>query len=658
MERRRYLDRVPVADARERLLGTIPGPLPSELVPTEQALGRITAEAVNAVRSVPHYKAAAMDGIAVRAADTFGARDSAPLELVLEPGAAGKREVSAQTAVPVDTGQTLPDWADAVVMIEQVENAGPGRVRIRAAATPWQHVRPVGEDIVATEPLLPRGHRIRPHDIGALLASGVTSVPVVRRPVVAIVPTGDELVEPSVEPPPGAIVEFNSRVAAALVAEWGGVPRRMPCVPDDPARLRSAVRTAADSSDLVVVIAGSSAGTRDHTPGVLAEMGTLLFHGVQLMPGKPAAGAVVSGTPVLGLPGYPVSAVIICRELLAPALARMLGTEPPELPRIRAVVPRKIPSRLGLEEIVRVTVGQVGRRWIASPLARGAGAISTLVRADGWVRIPVSSEGIDEGTRVTVELLRPPEELRQAIVFSGSHDPALGLLEDCLRRRIPAARIAASNTGSIAGLLALGRGEAHVAGVHLLDPDTGTYNIPEIRRLLGEGADVVLVAMALREQGLVVAPGNPKRIRSLRDLVRRDVRFINRQAGSGTRVLLDHLLAGEGVRREEVRGYEREEYTHMAVAAAVASGAADCGLAVRRAATALGLSFIPLAQEEYDLVLRGDFARSRPGRIFLDVLRSGEFRRALDHFGGYDSSPSGTIKRWKPPAPRGRNGSN
>lgn len=640
MPRTRYLSKRSLAETLAAFVDglSIDRRLP-ELIAVEESLHRITAEPVFARVSAPHYHGSAMDGIAVRAEDTFGASEARPVELEL----AAEPQGHTRSFSYVDTGQPLPQWANAVIMIENVYPVGEGRLAIQAAAAPWQHVRLVGEDIVATEPLLPRGHRIRPFDIGALLAAGHVTVPVSPRPRLAIIPTGSELVEPGTNTPPGAIIEFNSRVVAAFVTEWGGEPHRLSRVPDDLDQIKAAVQTAVPAHDIVVVIAGSSAGEHDFTVTALSELGTILVHGIDIMPGKPAICAMVDGTPVLGLPGYPVSAAIVCQQVLRPLVAKFLGQapEPPEI--VRAVVPRKIPSRLGLEEFLRVTLGRVGDRIVANPLARGAGVISTLVKADGFLRIPSLSEGVNAGEEVDVELLRPRWEIAHTIVFSGSHDLSIGLLEDCLKRTHPDLKISAANVGSLGGLLALQRGEAHVVGTHLLDAKTGTYNLPDIRRHLRRSA-IAIVNLVVRQQGLIVAQGNPKHIRHLRDLRRQDVRFVNRQAGAGTRVLLDYKLAQLRLRPERINGYEREEFTHMAVAVAVASGLADCGLGVRSAANALGLDFIPVEKEDYDLVFRRDFYDSAAGQALLAAIRSADFRQAVTRLGGYEVSRTGEIK--------------
>jgi len=507
---------------------------------------------------------------------------------------------------------------------------------------PWNHVRLVGEDVVASELLLPRCHRLRPYDLGALLAAGHTSVRVKAQPKVGIIATGDELIQPGEPARPGSVIEFNSTVLAAFVREWGGMPVKFPKVADDPELLREALRRAAEACDMVAVIAGASAGEHDLTADAVEASGQLLAHGIDVMPGKPAVLGVVFDKPVIGFPGYPVSAIVIAREILRPALEKFLGSTAPSYPVVRAVVPRKIPSPLGLEEFVRVTLGRVGDKLVAVPLARGAGVITTMVHADGLLRIASQLEGINAGEEVAVELLRPPEDIENTILCTGSHDLAIGVLEDHLKSRHPELKIAATNVGSLGGLLALQRGETHIAGTHLLDPETGVYNIPDIQRTIA-GIPAVLVHLARREQGILVARGNPKSVSGLKDLARRGVRFINRQAGSGTRVLLDYELRRLGIAGSSISGYEREEFTHMAVGIAVASGLADAGLAVRAAAQALALEFIPVASEQYDLLFARAFFDSARGAYLAEIMRSDSFKNAVAALGGYDTRLSGEI---------------
>jgi putative molybdopterin biosynthesis protein len=639
MARKRYLKKTPLKEARELFLARIdPSKLPSETVAVDDALNRVTAEPVFAKISSPHYHAAAMDGICVRAEDTFGATEFAGKKLAPASGDSMPRG----TFTYIDTGNALPQWANAVIMIEKVRQLDDGRVEVFESVAPWNHVRLVGEDVVATELLLPRSHRLRPYDLGALLAAGHTSVLVKAQPRVAIIPTGDELIQPGEEATPGAVIEFNSTVLAAFVRDWGGLPVKRPKVRDDAGLLKQALCRAAEECDVATIIAGSSAGEHDLTADVVATAGELLAHGIDVMPGKPAVLGTVGGKPVIGFPGYPVSAIVIAQEILRPALENFLGCAVPTYPAVRAIVPKKIASHLGLEEFIRVTLGRVGERLVAVPLARGAGVITTMVHADGLLRIPSLTEGLNAGEEVEVNLLRPPEEIENTVLCTGSHDLAIGVLEDQLKLRYPGLKIAASNVGSLGGLLALQRGETHIAGTHLLDPETGVYNIPDIKRTIPK-IPVVLVHLAQREQGILVVRGNPKGISGLKDLARRDVCFVNRQPGSGTRVLLDYELQRLRIDPGSIQGYEREEFTHMAVGVAVASGLADAGLGVRAAAQALGLDFIPVADEQYDLLFSGRFFDSERGAPLLSVARSESFKRVVSALGGYNTNRSGEI---------------
>jgi putative molybdopterin biosynthesis protein len=645
MERRRYLRKLSLQEALTRWLEHPACRRLTELerVPTAEARGRVTAEPVFALRSVPHFHCSAVDGIAVRAESTFGASETAPRRL-----APGEYTV-------IDTGDAIPEERDAVLMIEDVRwldtEEGAGQAEIIAAVSPWQHVRLAGEDLVATEMVLTSGHTLRPADVAALLSCGVTTVPVRRRPRVEILPTGDELIDaaaPAVGArlvgalPPGRIVETNSHLIAGMTEEWGGEAHRGQIVPDSPDAVRAAILTAAAQADVVALNAGSSAGRDDYVPAIIGELGELLAHGVDLMPGKPVALGVVGGRPVLGIPGYPVSAYVICEQFLRPLLYRMQGVAPPEPITVPASIGRRTPSRMGNEEFLRVKAGRVGDRLVVVPLSRGASLLNSVVRADGVVRIPANSEGVDAGAEVVLEPLRPLAEIERSLLVIGSHDITLDLLADLLRRRGAGWSLSSAHVGSYGGLMALRRGECHVAGTHLLDEATGDYNQPYVERLFGPG-EVALVHLVDRTQGLIVAPGNPLGLRALEDLVTRGLRFINRQRGSGTRMLLDFRLKQLGLSGQQISGYERELYTHLAVAAAVASDGADVGLGIQAAARALQLDFVPIADERYDLAIRADALALPALRALLDLIGSEEFRTAVSSLGGYDASASGTV---------------
>jgi putative molybdopterin biosynthesis protein len=411
---------------------------------------------------------------------------------------------------------------------------------------------------------------------------------------------------------------------------------------DDRAGLEAVVSRAVAEHDLVLVNAGSSAGSEDFTAAVLGALGRVVVHGVAVRPGHPVILAVVAGKPVVGVPGYPVSAALTLELFVKPLLARLLATAevPPMV--VPAEMTRKVLSPMGEDELLRVTLGRVGERLVATPLNRGAGVITSLVRADGLLRIPRFSEGVNVGDRVEVELLRRPDEIERTIVCTGSHDPAIDVLANDIARTWPGRRLTAANVGSFGALLARKRGECHVGGCHLLDEETGVYNVPYLARVL-DGRPAMLVHMAMRDQGLIVAPGNPAGVASLADLARPDVRFVNRQKGSGTRVLLDYELKRQGIDPAAIQGYGREEYTHLAVAAAVQGGSADVGLGVLSAARALGLEFVPLLREQYDLVVGAEFWDQDLLAPLRAALASDRLRREIEGLGGYDVSRMGEV---------------
>jgi putative molybdopterin biosynthesis protein len=636
-KQKKYLDNQPLAESirtYEKALKTagITGPLPGERIPIGDALGRVTSEAVIAKISSPFYHSAAMDGVAVRFIDTFGASETRP-----------KRLRVPDQAVYVDTGDPLPNDMNAVIMIEEVEEISEGEIEILKPAAPWQHVRTVGEDIVATELIIPENHVIRPVDMAAMIASGHTSVMARRRPVVSIIPTGSELVKPGTDLKKGDIIDFNSTMLSAMATECGAFAVRRNIVRDDVAFLRQTVVEALADSDLVVINAGSSAGREDFTATVISELGEVIVHGVNIKPGKPVILGIAQGKPVIGIPGYPVSAALTFNLFVKPLLYAMQGRSAMPLETVIAKLSRHVASGLGQEEFLRVKVGRVSGTLVATPVTRGAGALMSLVRADGVIRIPAESEGIGAGQEVTVELLRPGKDIENTIVCIGSHDNALDVLANFLKKRHPEFSLSSAHVGSMGGLLAIKRGEAHLAGTHLLDEETGEYNVSYIKRLLPEKR-IMLVNLVYREQGLLVLRGNPKGVRGFEDLGRKEVVFVNRQAGAGTRLLTDMHLKRLGIDPANVKGYDREEYTHMAVAAAVLSGAADTGLAVLSAAQALGLDFIPVAQERYDLAIPAEFFDTPLMQALLGIIRDDkEFRDQIAGMGGYDVSEMGRV---------------
>jgi putative molybdopterin biosynthesis protein len=549
-----YLHDIPLPQAQARLIEALRAAglwnrLGIETIPLdENALGRILAEPVWAKVSSPHYHAAAMDGFAVRSETTRGAQPSNPISLTM-----------GTQAVYVDTGDPLSGGFDSVIPIENVESLDesnqisaeirrPKWIRIRAAVVPWSHVRPMGEDIVATQLVLTTGQALRPVDLGAIAAAGLVEVRVARRPRVAIIPTGTELVPLGSDLKPGDILEFNSLVLAAQIRSWGGLADRFPIVPDDFEAISREVEKAAREHDLVLLNAGSSAGAEDYSSRVVEKLGDLLVHGVAVRPGHPVIIGMIhrehAQVPILGVPGYPVSAALTGEIFIEPLLAKWLGRRPMQQAVETAELTRKITSPAGDDDYVRVSVGRVGEKLLAAPLSRGAGVISSLVHADGLVILPRGVQGMETGESVPVHLYRSKAEIDRTIFCIGSHDMTLDLLAQFLADHDR--RLASANVGSQGGLVALQRGEAHLAGSHLLDPESGEFNLPYLPKYL-PGIAVRVVALVGRAQGLLVRKGNPKGIRDLSDLVRGDLRFVNRQRGAGTRVLLDYQLKLRGL---------------------------------------------------------------------------------------------------------------
>ena len=637
MKRNLYLKTKPVEDALAEYMEALAaaGALnpQTEWVDTYEALGRQTAGPVFAKCCSPLFNAAAMDGIAVRAAATKGASESRPLTLKL-----------GEDYKIVDTGDPVKAPFDAVIMAEDVIEMDEETVQILASVPGWNHVRSIGEDIVAGEMILQTGHTIRPVDLGVLLASGNLQVLVHKRPQVAIIPTGTEIIQPKDKPQEGDIIDSNSGMFAGQVTEAGGVPNRLPIVEDDYEKIKKTILEALEANDMVLINAGSSAGTEDYTVHILREIGQVVVHGVAMKPGKPVILAVVNGKPVIGLPGYPVSAYLAFENFVTPVLRRLSGewtsaaAEPKNL--VKAVISRRMVSSLKHREYVRVKVGKVGGKLVAAPLARGAGAAMSLVRADGFCIIPQNREGYEAGETVEVELYKDLKEIENTVVSIGSHDMIMDVISDMMASGYRNMYLSSTHVGSMGGLMALQRGETTIAPTHLLNEADGRYNEAILKQLFGSGR-IALIKGVDRIQGIMVKKGNPLGIRGVEDLTR--VRYVNRQRGAGTRVLLDYKLKQAGIRSEDIDGYDKEAATHMAVAALVASEEIDAGMGIKPAADAMGLDFIAVGVEEYDFAIDRQNLQLPQVQAFLEILRSPGFHVKLDELGGYGWHQAGNI---------------
>ena len=632
-----YLDMKSIEEAKKILFEQFAHTVTEiETLEVVSAKGRVLVNPAIATVSSPNFHAAAMDGIAVDAAVTFGASEEAPITLVPN-----------KNMFWVNTGHPMPEGTNAVIMIEHLNMIDDLHVEIEAPVFPWQHVRKMGEDIVATKLLFPREHRINSYSIGALLSGGIFSVAVYKQPKVLIIPTGSELKqwdEISVDQlRPGDVVESNSSVLGGLCEDHGARYERHPMLRDNLDNIKKAVADAARQDfDMICIIGGSSAGSEDFAKPVISSLGELYVHGVTMMPGKPMMFGKVFDTPVFGIPGYPVSAIVAFELFAGPLLLKMQKLPERDIASVFVSPARKIASKLGQEEFLRVKIGSVDGELISSQLPRGSGSITTLTEADGIIRIPQNVEGILENETVRAQLLRPLSAIENTIVITGSHDNTLDLLADQIKAVNGSVTVSSSHVGSMGGLMAIKKGACHMAGAHLLDPEDGTYNMSYIKKYLPD-QKIWLVNLVMRDQGLIVPKGNPKHIKTIEDLKNKDLQFINRQPGSGTRILFDYKLKMLGMSPGDIQGYSNDEYTHMSVAVSVLSGRADAGLGIHAAARALDLDFIPVVTEEYDLVIPDRFYTTRKIQILLETISTPAFQDRVMALGGYSTDQTGSI---------------
>lgn len=628
-----YLTNVPLDKARKDYLELLKSKgfaWRHETVGVQNSCGRLTAGAVYANINAPHYAASAMDGVALNALDSFGATETTPITLTPE-----------QFDV-VDTGDPVPEGRDAVIMVEDIVKNDDGSITIRSAAAPWQHIRQIGEDVCAGEMILPGYTPVTPAAIGAMIAGGVLELEVIKKPVVGIIPTGDELVLPCSDPRPGDILEFNSSIFSAMLSDWGAIPQVYPIVRDKLDAIRGAAAKAAAECDMVILNAGSSAGRDDYSTQAIRELGEVLYHGVAIKPGKPAILGVVGAAPVLGVPGYPVSGIIVIEELLRPLIDYWFGVENSAKASAEATLTRPVVSGLKYQEYVRVRMGYVDGRLMATPLARGSGVVSSFMKADGILEVPQGTEGYQSGEEVSVRLLNSKEKLSNTLVITGSHDPLLDELSDIIHTADRSLFVSSTHVGSMGGIMAVRRGEAHAAGIHLLDEKTGEYNRSYVKKYFPQGG-VRLVRCVGRSQGLMLQKGNPLGIERFADIARAGLRYVNRQKGSGTRILTDYLCAREDVDPAAIYGYGREELTHNSVAVQIQSGSADAGMGIFSAAKLYGLDFLPICVEEYDLLIPQSAWESENVRRLIAALKSDEFARRISAMGGYTLDRPGQL---------------
>ncbi len=613
-----------------------------EEVAIEGALGRVLAEDVYSEVDVPSFDRAALDGYAVRAEDTFGADEDRPSSLkVIGKAAAGHPflgEVGPNEAVEVATGAPLPRGANAVVMEEYTSREGDELLVYRAVA-PGDNVHGAGSDIRRGELVLPSGTMLTPRDIGALAAVGIKRVKVRRKPRIVIFSTGDELVSPGERLNFGRIYDVNQYTLANSVVEDGGEPVLGGILPDDESSMRESIRRGLDIGDLVLISGSTSVGAGDVIYRILDELGPpgVLVHGIAIHPGKPTIIAESNGKLIVGLPGYPTSSLTAYRTLISPLIRRWSGLPPVEESlTVEAMVAERIFGEKGRKDLLPVHVIK-DEDYLVFPVPTGSEAITTLTRADGYIVMDEDQEILEEGERVTVYLYG--KEVVPDIAVMGSHCLGLEFLLKELRNM--GLKIKSVYVGSTGGFKAIRHREADIAGVHALDPETGEYNVSLMDKFSLKGK-AILVRGYVREQGIIVARGNPKGIKSVADFFREDVLIINRNKGSGTRIMIDLLLKREAESRgiefspDKVRGYWTEAKSHNAVAAAIANGVADAGIGIRAVAELYGLDFIPLFKENYDFIIRKTSLDKDGVRDFLSLLKDDRVKEELSKIAGIE----------------------
>lgn len=624
MKRNTYIDNIDVELAQKMYYEELNIESKSEEIKVVDSLGRITFNAIHAKTSSPNYNSAAMDGIAVKSSETLKATESNPI--ILEEN---------NNFIYANTGNQLKVPYDSVIMIENVIDMGEGRVQILKSAYPWQHIRQIGEDIVATEMIIPSSHTIRPIDIGALISGGIETLIVYGKPRVGVLPTGSEIIEDIRDLEDGKIMDSNSRVLEGLIIQNGGIPNRYSPHKDDYNILKEVIIKAVEENDILLINAGASAGSTDYTVGLIRELGQVVVHGVAMKPGKPTILGIIKGKPVIGIPGYPVSTFLVYENFVKPLIYKYIGVKEDKNELITATVSKKMVSSLKNKDLIRVNLGYVDNKLIATPLSSGAGVTMSLVKADGIGIIPRNVEGIEAGEKIQVQLLNPLSKIKGTIVSIGSHDLIMDILGDMIK-------LTSGHVGSMGGILSMKRGECHIAPIHLLDEETGEYNIFYVRRYFKD-KKMVIVKGIKRKQGFIVEKGNPKNIKDFKDLERDNIIYINRQRGAGTRILLDYHLKIDNIDNGKIKGYNREMNTHMAIATAVKTGTATTGLGIYSAARALDLDFVDLTFEDYDFLLPYKMLESPMIRKFIEVLKSREFKDKVESLGGYELKNTGEI---------------
>jgi len=596
--------------------------LKDEIINTIDSLNRVTSKSIYAQKCDPMYNASAMDGIEVLSENTLDASNENPKILKL-----------GIDFDYVNTGNPIKKEYNSVIMIEDVLVIDDETVSIIKPSYPYQNIRVKGESIVEGEMVLKGNSVIRAQDIGAIYASCNDTISVYKKPVVGIIPTGNEMVNDKEELKNGKLMESNSKMFKALVETYYGIPKIYDICLDDKNLLKEKLLKAVNECDLVIVNAGSSAGTKDYTVDVINELGSVFAHGIAIKPGKPTILGVINNKPVIGIPGYPVSAYLVFDLFVKPIILKMQGLKENNSHFLECTLTRSIVSSLKNAEYVRMNIGFVNNKYYATPLERGAAQIMSLVKADGLLYIDRLSEGYNEGDLVKVKLIKPLSTIKNNLSIIGSHDLIIDVISDTLD-------VSSAHVGSMGGIFSLLKNECHIAPIHLLDTSTGVYNISYIKKYF-KNQKMVLIKGVGRTQGILEKKGlNTK---TIKEISLNNIPFANRQAGSGTRILFDYLLDKDGIDKDTINGYQKEYTTHLSVGVAIDNDTAKVGIGIKSIARILDLDFYPLYNEEYDFLTTYENYNDQRVQDFINVLRSDDFKNKVLELKDYTVDNLGKV---------------
>lgn len=619
-----YIDNIDLKNALDKYLSSISLNLKTETISVLDSVNRITSKPIFANLCSPTYPASAMDGIFIFSEKIKDATELTPVYL---------NETDFKY---VNTGNPLDfKFGDCVIMIEELIDLGNGQFKLIKNAKSWQHIRPIGEDIVAGDMLVKSNHKISPQDLSSIITAGIKEIEVYQKPLVGIIPTGDEVIDIFKEEfKENSVIDCNSYVFSALIKEWGGIPKIEDKLNDSYNEMKSKISKLSKIYDILIINAGSSAGSKDYTKEVIKEIGEVVIHGVAIKPGKPTILGKVNNTPTIGIPGYPVSAYLAMDIFLKPLLENMTHLKNNDI-FVEAKLGKSIVSSLKFKELVRVTLHFSENNYIAMPLARGAGITTSLSKADGILEIPRELEGFNAGETVKVRLLKPLNEIEENLISIGSHDIVMDLISDSIN-------LCSTHVGSFGGLLAIKAGNAHIAPIHMLHPETGEYNISYIKKYF-PNKNMYLIKGIERIQGIIVEKGNPLNIKTLNDIFDKNIKFVNRQKGSGTRILLDYYIKKDNLNTDTLFGYDYEVNTHLDVAMAIKNKTATAGLGIMAAAKIADLDFIPISKEEYDFLVNPKLIEDYRISEFINLLKSESFKNSVSKLNGYTLNEPGKV---------------